>query len=1028
MSFRNRLSIFVLFLVVLLPILSVAQQAPAPGATMHGLVVDPDDALIPGATVSLVNAAGKTIQGTTSKSDGTYTLRGVPAGAYTLMVSAPGFAPYAKPTVSVTAGADVALDVKMTLQNTTETVNVTTDTVQLSVDPENNASSTVITGDALNALSDDPDELSSELTALAGPSAGPNGGQIYIDGFTGGQLPPKSSILAIRINSNPFSAQYDQPGYGRIEVLTKPGTDKFHGSGSFQFQDKFLNTSTPFLGPANTQPNYYTVFAMGNVTGPLRPGASFTMGGSYRNIQNNAIINPTAIYASSTTSTTMCAPADPTCSSFTFPTTSRAVATPQTRWDINPRVDTMIGAKNTLTTRFQYESNSMTNNGGGISLPSLGSNSSNSEVTLQLSDTQLWSNSVINETRFEYQRDTSSTTPFNAGVGVSVQGIVKAFGSGGGNINSSTQNHIEVQNYTSIQLLKNFIRVGGRLRTSGEAVSSNGGATGILQYTYLLDPCTDPSITNKPANCVPTTTPCLTANVSLNSSYQCGNPFQFAQTAINNVTVNARQTDGEFYAEDDWKVTPNFTWSYGLRLETQNYIDSTHDFAPRTSLAYGIPRKNGKTTTVLRAGFGIFYNRFGLSSVEGLIQNNGINQISKIYTNPGTGCTITSTGTATAACTAGVGSSGARPSVSVAGNGLRSAYMMESAATLEQQVGKYASVTVTYMNSRGEHQFLTRVFQASAGVPECPNSGVGNAYYLNCSQSEGIFRQNQLNTSVNIRTPKGTNVFGYYSANWANSNLSGITNPYNSATDYGRAAFAVRSRLVLGGTVPLPFLITASPLLFANSGSPYNITTGADNNSDGVYDDRPSFVNGANSANCLAANTFDAHTSTQANGVYTPGEAYTEIPVNYCTGPASVSFNLRLARTFGFGPRTDGGTRGRGNRGGGAGGPGGPGGPGGFGGGGFGGGGGGRGGRGGGGGGDGMGRSGSNTGRRYNLSIGVQATNLFNNVTYATPTSTLSSSQFGKSTQLAGGTFAGGGPGGAGTAVRRFALQANFFF
>ena len=104
----------------------------------------------------------------------------------------------------------------------------------------------------LNALSDDPDELQAELEALAGPAMGPNGGQIYIDGFTGGQLPPKSSILAIRINQNPFSAQYDRAGYGRIEIITKPGTDKFHGGGSIQGQDKIFNTSTPFLGSANS--------------------------------------------------------------------------------------------------------------------------------------------------------------------------------------------------------------------------------------------------------------------------------------------------------------------------------------------------------------------------------------------------------------------------------------------------------------------------------------------------------------------------------------------------------------------------------------------------------------------------------------------------------------------------------------------------------------------------------------------------------------------------------------------------------
>ena len=65
--------------------------------------------------------------------------------------------------------------------------------------------------------------------ALAGPAAGPNGGQIYIDGFTGGQIPPKSSIREIRVNQNPFSAEFDRIGYGRIEILTKPGSDKFSG-------------------------------------------------------------------------------------------------------------------------------------------------------------------------------------------------------------------------------------------------------------------------------------------------------------------------------------------------------------------------------------------------------------------------------------------------------------------------------------------------------------------------------------------------------------------------------------------------------------------------------------------------------------------------------------------------------------------------------------------------------------------------------------------------------------------------------
>ena len=107
----------------------------------------------------------------------------------------------------------------------------------------------MISGKELEALPDDPDELQSDLEALAGPSAGPNGGQMYIDGFTAGQLPPKSSIREIRINQNPFSAEYDQLGYGRIEIFTKPGTDKLHGQLFADGNDSSFNSPNPFAGP-----------------------------------------------------------------------------------------------------------------------------------------------------------------------------------------------------------------------------------------------------------------------------------------------------------------------------------------------------------------------------------------------------------------------------------------------------------------------------------------------------------------------------------------------------------------------------------------------------------------------------------------------------------------------------------------------------------------------------------------------------------------------------------------------------------
>jgi hypothetical protein len=226
----------------------------------------------------------------------------------------------------------------------------------LSVDPDSNASSTILTGKDLEALSDDPDELSSELEALAGPSAGPNGGQIYVDGFTGGQLPPKSSIREIRINQNPFSAQYDRLGFGRIEVFTKPGTDKIHGSIQINGNPSQFNSPNP-LEAGTYIPPYHTLFLFGSVTGPISKKASYSVGGSYRDIEDDLFTNAT-ILALTAGSTTPCQPGNAACVQTQAQISTHA---PQNRFDISPRIDLALGEKNVLTTRFQFVNNKQDN-------------------------------------------------------------------------------------------------------------------------------------------------------------------------------------------------------------------------------------------------------------------------------------------------------------------------------------------------------------------------------------------------------------------------------------------------------------------------------------------------------------------------------------------------------------------------------------------------------------------------------------------------------------------------------------------
>ncbi len=988
MSFRTTLKIVLLFFVALTPIAARSQQT---GATVRGTVADPESAVIPGATVTFTPGAGKPLI-TQSQSDGTYVLHSVPAGTYTVTVTMQGFASFVKAGVKIAAGQSLTLDAQMAIQEQKQEVNVTTSAAQVSVDADSNASATVLKGKDLDALSDDPDELSSELSALAGPAAGPNGGQIYVDGFTGGQLPPKSSIREIRINQNPFSAQYDRLGYGRVEVFTKPGTDKFHGQFNVQGVTSALNSGNPLLNafntpgqPEQTQPPYHTIFVLGNFSGPLTKNASFTVSGSHRSIQDNNLVNATIPNSPAFDPSLTCPVGQTTC--------AYAVANPepQSRTDINPRVDLALGEKNTLVTRFMYEVNDQNNVGvGGLVLPTAGYNSSSSETTVQISDTQIVNQRVINETRFEYQRETATQTALNTTPYINVQGNFSAGGAPTGN-STDIQNHFEVQNYTSIQLAKNFVRFGGRLRTTSDGNTTTAGENGTFTYNCIV-------LTNG-----------VCPNTTSNAAYLSNQASQFTVSQVLH-PVKATMVDVGVYAEDDWKARPNLSVSYGIRYETQNHLTDHHDFAPRVSVRYGVGKAGGTPKTVLNAGFGIFYDRYQLSNIMTTFESNGMNQLQTQITLPPAACSPTNVSACTGTSTSGNKTVQASPN-------LRAPYTLHYAFGVDQQLFRGATLSVNYVRADGVHQFYSLNANSPIGVDPATNAPIypnpppanGQPVVRDTYESGGVFRQNQLIANVNIRPKPLFSISGYGVLNFANADTGGITsfpsaNFYNIGEDYGRATFDTRYRLFLFGSLNLKHAITVSPILILSAGTPYNITTGTVNLS-GQSNSRPAF----GSSNSFAPGTTGSNTITGCGSFVSPAPGSTPVPINLCTGPALFTTNVRVTKTFGFGPETGagGGQQGGGNRGGQGGSPGGGrGGPPG----------GGRGGPGGG-----FGGAGS-TGKRYNWGIGVQVLNLFNNQDLSTPNGTLTSQNFGRSTQLAGRPFT------TNSALRQVFLQTSFTF
>ncbi len=206
--------------------------------TIKGTVKDPSAAVIPNAAVHITG--NEQTRDVTTDTNGGYSVT-LPPGQYTVRISAAGFVDSTQQNIAVINGQTTPLDIAMRIASATQAVDVTAGGVgSVSVDPSQNAAAIVLQESDLDSLPDDPDDLQTQLEAMAGPAAGPNGPQIFIDGFSGGQMPPKSSIREIRINSNPFASEFDTPGFGRIQIFTKPGTDAYHASAFFILGDHDL--------------------------------------------------------------------------------------------------------------------------------------------------------------------------------------------------------------------------------------------------------------------------------------------------------------------------------------------------------------------------------------------------------------------------------------------------------------------------------------------------------------------------------------------------------------------------------------------------------------------------------------------------------------------------------------------------------------------------------------------------------------------------------------------------------------------
>jgi Carboxypeptidase regulatory-like domain len=881
-------------IVVLSATLAIAQQNRG---SVRGVVSDELGAAIVGASITLTDASGAQKK-TTTNGEGVYTFSGLAPGKYVLQASAPGFANAPDREVNITTQRQTAdITLKITIE---EKVTVDTDR-ELSTDTAANANQTVIKGSDLDALPDDPDELAAALQALAGPQVGPNGGQIFIDGFSGGNLPSKESIREIRINQNPFSAENDQPG-GRIDILTRPGTDKLRGSAGFNFNDESFNSRNPFVTRSSKRTPFQFRQYSFNLSGPIiARKASYFFDFNRNETDDNELVRATVLD-----------------SNFNIVDVGQTFLVPRRGTNFGSRIDYAINTNNTLVGRYNFGRFRTTNQGiGGFSLPERAYDSVNTFQTFQLTETAVLNATTINETRFQFNRSVSESLGNSTIPVVNVSG---AFISGGSQVGhqKNERNNWELTNFTAIQHGTHAIKFGGRVRgvsiddtnpnNFGGSWSFTGGfgMTSIERYQLTL---------------------------ALQNQGKTPEEIRAAGGGASQFTINTgnplagvTQKDYGVFIQDDWRARPNLTLSAGLRYEYQTNAASKFNFAPRVALAWspGAANSARPPQMVIRVGAGIFYNRFGEFNTLQANRNNGENVLSYAITeetgrlNPPTIAQQQIPTVAPAYAILNSFHPDTVPSVANVPATQQTIWQIDPdlqiptvyvvGAQVERQLPRKITMSVGFYNIKIQHVIRARDINAPlpgsiipvirpGGIRPDPTRGEINQY-----EASGHYNQRNFFVGFNSRLSRTITLSGNYFLSKTENDTDGQgsggfpVNSYDLTGEYGRGGFDVRHRFSLFGSIIMPWRVSLNPFIIANTGPGFNITTGQDLNLDRQYNERPSFA-GAN-ADCQ--NEFIKCTPFGNFNIRPlPGEQI--IPRNYGQAPGSLSVNVRVSRTFQFG-------------------------------------------------------------------------------------------------------------------------------
>jgi carboxypeptidase family protein len=855
-----------------LALLLLTAAAIAQNTTLRGQVVDQLGAAIPNAAIALIGQDGKE-RAARSNNNGEFSIPNLPPGVYKLTAAFEGFHTHVEEKIKAPPD-DSPLKIVMTVAAVNEAVETKAEG-GVSVEPDQNLTATVLGEEFIKNLPDNEADLRRFLEALAGPAGaagGEGGAQITVDGFSGGRLPPREAIQQIRINQNPFSAEFERSGFSRVEIITRPGSDKWRGGGGFGYHNSALGARNAF---ALDKPDFSLARYDFNLGGPLiKKKLSFFLFGNRSSDSGGGTTVATTLAGQVVSN---------------VPSRAKSIF-------FGLRADYLPSDKNTLNIGYDSGSSQSLNSefrsgfGGGRSylLPERGSDSTSSNQTLRIGSSWIITPQLISETRLQYQRRQSDVTARTQGVAIEV---LDSFSGGGAPCcpNRSRGDQVELQNYLTYTYNKHTVRGGAQFYHENMRDLNGSNFNGTFTFSNLTE-----------------------YRVAVE---EAGTERARAQQfTVNRGDPNLRYklyTAGLFI-QDDLRLSQSLTLSFGLREELQSHLRDRNNWSPRLAVAWS-PSKDGKTT--LRGGAGLFYSRLSGGIYANTLRFDGARQQSLIirnalYPDPFAGDPE-------------IEFEARNGSKRVLDLDLKAPYTINFNISLERQLSKSLTGTLSYIHTRGVHQFRLRDINAplpGADARPIPDEG---ALYQTEATAGSTF--NGLVFGLNHRFSRRLTLFGNYSLSWAKNDADGAgglpADNYGLRSEWGRASTDRRHSFFIGLYLTLPFGFSLNSMIGASSGTPFNITTGNDDNGDFTINDRPAGI-GRNSD--LPASLYarlpdrlicppGATSLGAASGFCDPGGAPPVqlrdfLAQNYpegvkAVGPGSFNVNLFVNKTFGFGRR-----------------------------------------------------------------------------------------------------------------------------